>query len=197
MCESQGGHPGLPVPNSPYCLCGRKATLNWLACVSIFKHFCGSLSGTRWILRGPTEQTDRRAKQLIQMASARKIRTVEDLETLPVVIKPRTLSRAPSIAWSRKVPKRSATKRRDVFRAIVIQISTATVSKATMRTAQQTWWSASRLSPALRYQLETKIAVYSMLNQPAKHQVVCKVAVYSKLNQPAKHQLVGLRKTPV
>ena len=28
LCESRGGHPGLPVPNSPYGLCGRKATLN-------------------------------------------------------------------------------------------------------------------------------------------------------------------------
>ena len=28
MCESQGGRPGLPVPNSPYGLCGRKATFN-------------------------------------------------------------------------------------------------------------------------------------------------------------------------
>ena len=29
LCESRGGHPGLPVPvpNSPYRLCGRKATL--------------------------------------------------------------------------------------------------------------------------------------------------------------------------
>ena len=27
MCESGGGRPGLPVPNSPYGLCGRKATL--------------------------------------------------------------------------------------------------------------------------------------------------------------------------
>ena len=26
-CESRGGRPGLPVPNSPYGLCGRKATL--------------------------------------------------------------------------------------------------------------------------------------------------------------------------
>ena len=26
-CESGGGRPGLPVPNSPYGLCGRKATL--------------------------------------------------------------------------------------------------------------------------------------------------------------------------
>ena len=24
MCESRGGRPGLPVPNSPYGLCGRK-----------------------------------------------------------------------------------------------------------------------------------------------------------------------------
>ena len=28
MCESRGGRLGLPVPNSPYGLCGRKATLN-------------------------------------------------------------------------------------------------------------------------------------------------------------------------
>ena len=28
LCASRGGRPGLPVPNSPYCLCGRKATLN-------------------------------------------------------------------------------------------------------------------------------------------------------------------------
>ena len=27
LCESRGGRPGLPVPNKPYCLCGRKATL--------------------------------------------------------------------------------------------------------------------------------------------------------------------------
>ena len=26
MCESRGGRPGLPVPNSPSGLCGRKAT---------------------------------------------------------------------------------------------------------------------------------------------------------------------------
>ena len=28
MCESRGGCPGLPFPNSPYGLCGRKAALN-------------------------------------------------------------------------------------------------------------------------------------------------------------------------
>ena len=28
LCESRGGRPGLPVPNSHYGLCGRKATLN-------------------------------------------------------------------------------------------------------------------------------------------------------------------------
>ena len=27
LCESRGGRPGLPVPNSPYGLCGRKATV--------------------------------------------------------------------------------------------------------------------------------------------------------------------------
>ena len=26
LCERRGGRPGLPVPNSPYGLCGRKAT---------------------------------------------------------------------------------------------------------------------------------------------------------------------------
>ena len=28
MCESRGGRPGLPVPNSPYGLCGHKATMS-------------------------------------------------------------------------------------------------------------------------------------------------------------------------
>ena len=28
LFESRGGRPGLPVPNSPYGLCGHKATLN-------------------------------------------------------------------------------------------------------------------------------------------------------------------------
>ena len=28
LCESRGGHSGLPVPNNPYGLCGRTATLN-------------------------------------------------------------------------------------------------------------------------------------------------------------------------
>ena len=28
VCESGGGRSGLPGPNSPYGLCGRKATLN-------------------------------------------------------------------------------------------------------------------------------------------------------------------------
>ena len=30
MCESRGGRPGFPVPNSPYGLCGRTATLTEL-----------------------------------------------------------------------------------------------------------------------------------------------------------------------
>ena len=28
LCESRGGHPGLPIPNNPYGLCGRKATMH-------------------------------------------------------------------------------------------------------------------------------------------------------------------------
>ena len=27
LCESRGGRPGLPVPSSPYGLCGRKETV--------------------------------------------------------------------------------------------------------------------------------------------------------------------------
>ena len=29
LCESLGGHPGLPVPNSPYGLCKRNETLRF------------------------------------------------------------------------------------------------------------------------------------------------------------------------
>ena len=32
MCESGGGRPGLPVPNSPYGLCGREATEQSMFC---------------------------------------------------------------------------------------------------------------------------------------------------------------------
>ena len=32
VCECRGGRPGLPVSNSPYSLCGRKATLNPNSC---------------------------------------------------------------------------------------------------------------------------------------------------------------------
>ena len=32
LCESRGGRPWLPVPNNPYGLCGRKATLNERYC---------------------------------------------------------------------------------------------------------------------------------------------------------------------
>ena len=41
LCESRGGRPGLPVPNSPYCLCGRKATLYLNRCLEF---------GLRWSL---------------------------------------------------------------------------------------------------------------------------------------------------
>ena len=34
LCERRGGRPGLPVPNSPYGLCGRKVTLNQRAAQS-------------------------------------------------------------------------------------------------------------------------------------------------------------------
>ena len=30
LCESRGGRPGLPVPNSPHSLCGRETTLSEL-----------------------------------------------------------------------------------------------------------------------------------------------------------------------
>ena len=45
LCESRGGRPGLPVPNSLYGLCGRKATLNSLClCLSVCLSVCLSLS---------------------------------------------------------------------------------------------------------------------------------------------------------
>ena len=34
MCESWGGRPGLPVPNGPYSLCGRKVILEEEAMVT-------------------------------------------------------------------------------------------------------------------------------------------------------------------
>ena len=37
LCESRGGRPDLPVPNSPYGFCGRKATLNLNVSVSEFR----------------------------------------------------------------------------------------------------------------------------------------------------------------
>ena len=37
LCESRGGRPGLPVPNTPDGFCGRKATLNYTAA-----HFTGN-----------------------------------------------------------------------------------------------------------------------------------------------------------
>ena len=35
LCESGGGRPGLPVPNSPHGLCGRKAVFEWRSVVSL------------------------------------------------------------------------------------------------------------------------------------------------------------------
>ena len=40
LCESLGGRPWLPVPNSPYGLCGRKATLKYRA-----QNMCESRGG--------------------------------------------------------------------------------------------------------------------------------------------------------
>ena len=39
LCESRGGRPGLPVPNSPYGLCSRKTPLN------LIKNCVRSLTG--------------------------------------------------------------------------------------------------------------------------------------------------------
>ena len=40
LCESRGGRPGLPVRNSPYGLCGCKATLNRQRSIRNSTHFC-------------------------------------------------------------------------------------------------------------------------------------------------------------
>ena len=46
LCEGLGGRPGLPVPNSPYGLCGRKATLNSNVTISLrAQELCESLGG--------------------------------------------------------------------------------------------------------------------------------------------------------
>ena len=37
LCGSRGGRPGFPVPNSPYGLCGAKATLNLNICTTVSK----------------------------------------------------------------------------------------------------------------------------------------------------------------
>ena len=43
LCESRGGRPGLPVPNSPYGFCGRKAALIKLTKVSRCLHKLGQI----------------------------------------------------------------------------------------------------------------------------------------------------------
>ena len=49
MCESRGGRPGLPVPNGPYGLCGRKATLNLNFHGSRAQELCESRDGRPWL----------------------------------------------------------------------------------------------------------------------------------------------------
>ena len=52
LCESRCGRPGLPVPNKPYGLCGRKATLklgvssDFRSCVKVEVAALGSRSLT-------------------------------------------------------------------------------------------------------------------------------------------------------
>ena len=64
LCESRGGLPGLSVPNSPYGLCGRKATLNLnmvselRSCVKVEKDVLGPSS-----LRVPTVSVDVRQQK--------------------------------------------------------------------------------------------------------------------------------------
>ena len=45
LCDSRGGRPGLPVLNSPYGLCGRKATLNLTVRESEGQELCESRGG--------------------------------------------------------------------------------------------------------------------------------------------------------
>ena len=40
MCESGGGRPVLPIPNSPYGLCGHKPTLNFHSYLGVFTAGC-------------------------------------------------------------------------------------------------------------------------------------------------------------
>ena len=44
LCESRGGRPGLPIPNSPYGLCGRNARLEKVKCIKA-QELCESRGG--------------------------------------------------------------------------------------------------------------------------------------------------------
>ena len=50
LCESGGGRPRLPVPNSPHGICGRKATLQ-----EVLTHAKGSVVHVKvlWIMETP------------------------------------------------------------------------------------------------------------------------------------------------
>ena len=43
LCEGRGDRPGLPVPNSPYGLCGRKATLDDNRQFKLFQYILPSI----------------------------------------------------------------------------------------------------------------------------------------------------------
>ena len=56
VCESRGGRPGLSVPNSPYDLCGRKATLNLKLDLPVI-HFMAEASDWAAKLSNPVAAT--------------------------------------------------------------------------------------------------------------------------------------------
>ena len=53
LCERRGGRPGLSVPNSPYGLCGRKATLNLTLHQVTFEVDCKMRTYLWWSLYVP------------------------------------------------------------------------------------------------------------------------------------------------
>ena len=55
LCESRGGRPGLPIPNKPYGLCGRRATLNWTGLLVCYCHV-PEAGSTLWGSLGRTEE---------------------------------------------------------------------------------------------------------------------------------------------
>ena len=101
LCESRGGRPGLPVPNSPYDLCGRKARFEKVKCIKA-QELCESRGGrpgppapnSAYGLRGrkATLKKFSLPEFKFSVMSTETIRTIRDE-------KPRTATRLSHSSW--------------------------------------------------------------------------------------------------